>query len=168
MNGWCRKKPLEWQEYVNKEVKVTAAEQEYEGWVFTVDPVSANIVLVNLKDGGKASVMAVMGHAVEAVEVLREGDSSTADQLTSLFMPAGAQGYSREELENRKSCLRDWLEKNRIPFTEQGAQQETLCVAGVLTVNPPYGPEDCSSSNEIILSRVQHLIQSNPGCQQDQ
>ncbi|KAK1171605.1 gem-associated protein 6-like [Acipenser oxyrinchus oxyrinchus] len=168
MNEWCRKKPLEWQGYVNKEVKVTAAKQEYQGWVFTVDPVSANIVLVNFKDGGKASIVAVMGHAVEAVDVLREGDSSMADQLTSLFMPAGAQSYSREELKNRKNSLRDWLEKNRIPFTELGAQQETLCVAGVLTVTPPYGPEDCSSSNEIILSRVQSLIQSNPGCQQDQ
>lgn len=42
MSEWQRKSPLEWQTYVNKEVKVTAAEKhEYKGWVLTIDPVSA-------------------------------------------------------------------------------------------------------------------------------
>jgi len=43
---------------------------------------------------------------------------------------------------------------------EEGYRQgQRRMVAGVLTVDPPYGPEECSSSNEIILSRVQGLIQ---------
>lgn len=42
MNDWQMKSPLDWETYVNKRVKVAAAEKnEYEGWVLTVDPVSA-------------------------------------------------------------------------------------------------------------------------------
>uniref|UniRef100_A0A8C5I8S3 Gem-associated protein 6 Sm-like domain-containing protein n=1 Tax=Junco hyemalis TaxID=40217 RepID=A0A8C5I8S3_JUNHY len=45
MNDWQKKSPLDWQTYVNKLVKVVAAEKhEYEGWVLTVDPVSATLL----------------------------------------------------------------------------------------------------------------------------
>ncbi|KAJ8264226.1 hypothetical protein GJAV_G00146700 [Gymnothorax javanicus] len=161
MNEWSQKNPLEWNEFVHKEVKVTADEkQEHQGWVFTVDPVSASIVLVNFQNTGKASVVVVMGHAVRGVEVLKEGNKEMETCLSSLFMPEGCQALSKDELKHKKESLRAWLEKNLIPVTEEG---ETLRVAGVLSVNPPYRSQDCSSSNEIILARVQSLVESNPG-----
>ncbi|XP_067845386.1 gem-associated protein 6 [Heptranchias perlo] len=163
MNEWNTKKPLEWEKYLNKEVKVTADEKNaYQGWVFTVDPVSGSIVLVNFVDAGKVSVVTIMGHAIQTVELINEGENNTTERLSALFMPVAARVYSNEELEQRKSSLKSWLEKNRIPVTEQGDQRKVLCVAGVLTVSPPYNPEDCNSSNEIILSRVQSLINCNP------
>lgn len=158
---------MDWQTYVNKEVKVTAAEKhEYKGWVLTIDPVSANIVLVKLLEDGKVSVSAILGHAVQTVEIVNEGDDEVKERLARLFMPEESKAFGHEELEKRKSSLKTWLESNHIPVTEQGESQRTLCVAGVLTVDPPYGPEDCSSSNEIILSRVQSLIQGHLAAQQ--
>lgn len=41
MNEWMKKGPLEWKNYTYKEVRVTASEKEYKGWVLTTDPVSA-------------------------------------------------------------------------------------------------------------------------------
>uniref|UniRef100_A0A8C4TLY2 Gem-associated protein 6 Sm-like domain-containing protein n=1 Tax=Erpetoichthys calabaricus TaxID=27687 RepID=A0A8C4TLY2_ERPCA len=42
MNEWCKKTPLEWQALLHKELKVCAHEkQQHQGWLFTVDPVSA-------------------------------------------------------------------------------------------------------------------------------
>ncbi|CAM5136737.1 unnamed protein product [Natator depressus] len=162
MSEWQRKSPLDWQTYVNKEVKVTAAEKhEYKGWVLTIDPVSANVVLVKLMEDGKVCVSVILGHAVQKVEIVNEGDDETKERLAHLFMPEESRAYGHEELEKRKSSLKTWLETNHIPVTEQGESQRTLCVAGVLTIDPPYGPEDCSSSNEIILSRVQSLIQGH-------
>lgn len=39
---WRDMNPLEWREFINHEVRVTACdEQRFEGSVFTVDPVSA-------------------------------------------------------------------------------------------------------------------------------
>uniref|UniRef100_A0A8C8SN87 Gem-associated protein 6 n=1 Tax=Pelusios castaneus TaxID=367368 RepID=A0A8C8SN87_9SAUR len=167
MSEWQRKNPLEWQTYVNKEVKVTAAEKhEYKGWVLTIDPVSANIVLGKLMEDGKISVSVILGHAVKEVEIGNEGDDEMKEQLAHLFMPEESKAYGQEELERRKSSLKTWLETNHIPVTEQGESQRTLCVAGVLMIDPPYGPEDCSSSNEIILSRVQSLIQGHLAAQE--
>uniref|UniRef100_A0A8D0CCW8 Gem-associated protein 6 n=1 Tax=Salvator merianae TaxID=96440 RepID=A0A8D0CCW8_SALMN len=158
MTEWRKKTPLEWLSYVNKEVQVLAAEKhQFKGWVLTVDPVSANILLANPLDNGKVSVSAILGHAVQDVEVMNEADDEMKEKLERLFIPGESQTYSQEELEKRKNSLKDWLEKNHIPVNEQG---KSLCVAGVLTVDPPYGPEDCNSSSEIILSRIQGLIQS--------
>ncbi|XP_074060274.1 gem-associated protein 6 isoform X2 [Macrotis lagotis] len=162
MNEWMKKSPLEWQDYVYKEVRVTASEKnEYKGWVLTTDPVSANIVLVNFLEDGAVAVTGVMGHAVQTVEVLNEDNQEVRDKLMHMFMPEESKAYNPEDLEKRKISLKSWLEKNHIPITEQGESQSTLCVAGVLTIEPPYGPEDCCSSNEIILSRVQDLIQGH-------
>ncbi|KAM5319952.1 gem-associated protein 6 isoform 1-T1 [Glossophaga mutica] len=159
MNEWMKKGPLEWQDYIYKEVRVTASEKEYKGWVLTTDPVSANIVLVNFLEDGSMSVTGIMGHAVQTVETVNEGDHRVREKLMHLFLSGDCKAYNPEDLEKRKNHLKKWLEKNHIPVTEQGDSSRTLCVAGVLTIDPPYGPENCSSSNEIILSRVQDLIQ---------
>uniref|UniRef100_A0AAZ3QF64 AD domain-containing protein n=1 Tax=Oncorhynchus tshawytscha TaxID=74940 RepID=A0AAZ3QF64_ONCTS len=127
-------------------------------------PVS--IVLVTFQEkGGTPTVRVVTGHAVQEVEVLQEGNEETAGQLRVIFTPPGAHALGPEEVRHRKERLRLWLEKNRIPVEEKG---EMLCVANVLTVSAPYGAEDCSSSNEIILARVQSLVESNPDSTPDQ
>ncbi|XP_063247750.1 gem-associated protein 6 [Prinia subflava] len=160
MNDWQRKSPLDWETYVNKLVKVVAVEKhEYEGWVLTVDPVSATIVLATFPENEKGSLSFVMGHAVQKVEILREGDSDMEQRLARILAPEESPAYSPEELEERKKALKTWLETNHIPVGEQGEQGRTLSVAGVLTIEPPYGPEQCSSANEIILARVQGLLQ---------
>ncbi|NWX37137.1 GEMI6 protein, partial [Notiomystis cincta] len=166
MNDWQRKSPLDWEMYVNKLVKVVAVEKhEFEGWVLTVDPVSASIVLATFPENTKGSVSFVMGHAVQEVEILQEGDSDMQQHLARIVAPEESQVYSLEELEKRKNALKTWLETNHIPVGEQGELGRTLSVAGVLTIDPPYGPEQCSSANEIILSRVQGLVQSYLGKQ---
>ncbi|XP_040285530.1 gem-associated protein 6 [Bufo bufo] len=159
--SWTDKTPPEWQAYVNKEVTITADEKnEYQGWVVTIDPVSASVVLVTFDDDQKTSVRIVMGHAVQKVEILKESDEATKQKLTSLFnLQESNSTYNKEDLETKKLNLKTWLQQNNIPVTEQGETTRTLCVAGVLTIDPPYGPENCNSTNEIILSRVQGLIQ---------
>lgn len=161
VNEWTKRGPLEWQDYTYKEVRVTASEKDYKGWVLTTDPVSANIVLVNFLEDGSMSVTGIMGHAVQTVETVNEGDQGVREKLMHLFTSGDCQAHNLEDLEKRKNSLKKWLEKNHIPVTEQGDSPRTLCVAGVLTIDPPYGPENCSSSNEIILSRVQDLIQGH-------
>ena len=112
---------------------------------------------------GTAVAVVVMGHAVEEVEVLQEGNEAISERMRDVFTPQGAQTLCMNELKHRKDSLRVWLEKNRIPVEEEG---ETLKIANVLTVSPPYGVENCSSPNEIILARVQSLVERNPGGEQ--
>lgn len=114
---------------------------------------------MNFLEDGSMSVTGIMGHAVQTVEIVNEGDHRVREKLMHLFLSGDCKAYNPEDLEKRKNNLKKWLEKNHIPVTEQGDSSRALCVAGVLTIDPPYGPENCSSSNEIILSRVQDLIQ---------
>ncbi|TDH15553.1 hypothetical protein EPR50_G00009890 [Perca flavescens] len=162
--GWSLLGPLQWIRYINKQVKVTAGkDEEHRGWLLTVDPVSASLVLVNFHDdavgGGRASVQVVMGHAVQEVQVLQDADQETTQRLQSSFLPPRARPLAPEQLGQRRAGVRRWLEENRVPVQEDG---EELLVAGALTIMAPYGPEDCCSSNQIILDRVQRLIQSQP------
>ncbi|XP_016334122.1 gem-associated protein 6-like [Sinocyclocheilus anshuiensis] len=83
--------------------------------------------------------------------------------MKSVFLPDRAQILSAEELKSRRESLRLWLEKNRVPVTEDG---EVLRVANALTISAPYRPGDCSSANEIILARIQSLVESSPGAEQ--
>lgn len=55
--------------------------------------------------------------------------------------------------------LKEWLAKNLVPFEESG---ECLKLAGQLTINPPYGIENCISSNEMVLYKIQKLIERMP------
>ncbi|XP_018117660.1 gem-associated protein 6 isoform X2 [Xenopus laevis] len=160
MTQWSNKSPPEWQDYINKEVKVSADEKkDYQGWLVTVDPVSASIVLANFQEEQKTLIRVIMGHAVQEVQVVKEADEETRDRLAHLFTPRETtSSYSKEDLEKKKLSLKSWLEQNNIPVTVQGESHSMLCVAGVLTIDPPYGPENCSSANEIILSRVQGLL----------
>ena len=101
-------------------------------------------------------MLVVMGHAVEQVQVLQEADEETAERLKTSFLPPRTCCLEPEELRKRMGHVRSWLEKNQVPVEEEG---DELRVAGVLTIRAPYKPEDCFSSNQIILDRIQNLIQ---------
>lgn len=121
---------------------------------------SCSVVLVNFSEEteGAAKVQVVMGHVVEEVEILQEADQKTTCRLQTCFMSPSAVAGSQqdpEELARRRDRVRQWLEKNRIPVQEEGAE---LRVAGVLTIAAPYRPSDCISSNQIILDRIQKLV----------
>ncbi|XP_030599017.1 gem-associated protein 6 [Archocentrus centrarchus] len=154
---WPLLGPLRWLHYVNKQVKVrTGKGDEHSGWLLSVDPVSASAVLLTFSETA-ASVRVVMGHAVKEVEVLREADEVTAERLRAALLPPSLPSLDPEELRRRRGGVRRWLQENRVPVEEQGEQ---LTVAGVLTITAPYTAEDCSSSNQIILDRIQRLIRT--------
>lgn len=121
---------------------------------------SCSVVLVNFSEEGEgpAKVQVVMGHVVKEVEILQEADQETTRRLQTCFMPPSVMAVSQtdpEELTRRRDAVRQWLEKNRVPVQEEGAE---LRVAGVLTITAPYRPSDCISSNQIILDRIQKLV----------
>lgn len=135
-----------------------------EQWRFVtcfVFPLSS-LVLVNFRKDGGATVHVVMGHAVEQVQIVQAADQETTKRLQACFLSPTVRRLSPEKLRRRRSNVRFWLLKNQVPVEEEG---DTLRVAGVLTIAAPYRPQDCCSSNQIILDRIQKLIQ-NPVLEQ--
>ncbi|XP_051939945.1 gem-associated protein 6 [Hippocampus zosterae] len=156
--AWLHLGPLQWTTYVDKELRVTVGKEAkvLAGWLLTVDPVSASLVLVSFGEAdGPAVVQVVMGHAVRRVEVQREADAAAARRLPELFPPPPPAGADPL----RRAAVRRWLESNRVPVEERG---DRLRVAGALTLAPPYGPDDCSGANAVVLERVRKLLEGQP------
>ncbi|XP_038072774.1 gem-associated protein 6-like [Patiria miniata] len=156
--------PCDWRSLVSKKVDVISKDSKrHTGWIFTVDPVSQSIVLVEFPDDQRAVTEVIMGHAIHSVTLVSEPTPQCLDRLNRLFQSSHQHNeLSEEEISRRKTDLKQWLEKHHIPVTLSGDKGELLSIAGALYVEPPYGLENCVSANEIILARVQALIQSKP------
>lgn len=154
--------PDEWMQYVYKKVRlVTDDLEEHEGWVYTVDPVSQNFVLVHFS-GEHIQLSIIMHHSITKTTVLEDSSQSVKQRLDMLFRPKAEAEYSAEELCMRKEMLKLWLERNRLPVEVTGSNGEVLTISNALMIQPPYRAEDCHSTNEIILARIQALIRSMP------
>ncbi|XP_033632834.1 gem-associated protein 6-like [Asterias rubens] len=134
------------------------------GLVFTVDPVSKSIVLVQFPDEQSTITKIIMGHAVESITVGTEAiTSQTEHRLSQLFrLNDPHKNLSEEETARRKTELKQWLEQHHIPVTISGDKGELLNIAEALYIEPPYGLDNCISANEIILGRVQALMKNKP------
>lgn len=154
-------------QYVNRKANVLISDGTVKtGWIYTVDPVTGSIVLIQNSENGTHSschLNIICGHAVKQVELLEE--TLTEKEITtieSLLDGVKQSSYSQFELNTRKVELKEWLERNRIPVQEFGAEGEILSIMGVLYVDPPYNADCCRSNNEIILDRIQKLIGAKP------
>ncbi|XP_046361071.2 gem-associated protein 6-like [Haliotis cracherodii] len=154
------KDPEEWMQFVYKQVTVLAEDgTEHTGWVFTVDPVSETIVLAQFDQDGNVSIDIINGSTVSKVTVINNNTEIYRVQLDQLFKPASVLALTPDEMKRRQLLLKSWLEKNRIPVTVDG---DILTIADALFIEPPYGFENCRSTNEIVLGRIQGLIKNMP------
>lgn len=157
--------PAEHVQYVGKRVRVTGLDGgSPEGWVYTVDPVSQSVVLAIMSEDGESitHLTVVMGHSVKDIQVLDEDTEKHREQLDRLFRCDLTENVSPEEMLQRMQTLKSWLLKNRLPVTVSKDNADVLDVADVLTIHSPYGPDNCVSTNEIILGRIQGLIKNMP------
>ena len=92
-----------------------------------------------------------------------ESSKGPCRQLTDFIGDAQDTQYSQEERMKRKEDLMDWRSRNRVPVNEYSENSALLSVMGVLLVEPPYGPDCCRCSKEIVLDRVQKLMKAKQG-----
>lgn len=167
-----RRDPAELIQYVHCRVKVATIDgKQHIGWVYTIDPVSSTIVLmqyiidINTKQLTRTNhAELILGHAVRSIEVLERGDLVLQADMDAMFKFSGnANAICGEEMARRCERLQQWLEQNRVPVGKAENRPDVLTIGGdVLTIEPPYSVDSCLSTNEIILSRVQSLIKSMP------
>ncbi|KAK6187958.1 hypothetical protein SNE40_005874 [Patella caerulea] len=151
--------PDEWIQLLYKQVSIVTDDGvEHTGWVYTIDPVSQSYVLAKFsKDNADLEI--ILGHAVTKLTIINNDSEVHREKLDMLFKPEAALKMSPEEIKKRQLLLKSWLEKNRLPVVVSG---DELSISDALTIHPPYNPDDCFSSNEIILGRIQGLIKNMP------
>lgn len=159
--------PEDFMQYLNKQVSVLKEDgKEVTGWVYTIDPVSESFVLLSFTDD-KTQLDIVMGPSVRQVSVLDENSETYKKRIEAMFRPPEVETLSEDELEKRKNVLKSWLLKNRLPVQVAGNNGELLSISDALFIEPPYGVENCRSTNEIILGRIQGLIKNMPSDQEE-
>ncbi|XP_031571470.1 gem-associated protein 6-like [Actinia tenebrosa] len=162
--------PTTLQKFVDKKVTITLIDdRRIVGWVYTIDPVTYCVVVVPVKDVISSkdvlnktsySVMFLMGDAVNSIHIDQDDPLLEKPNFKETFQPTNSRIYSEDELVQRKSKLKEWLKKNRIPV--EGTDNGVLCVMGVLWIDSPYEADCCRCTNEIVLNRVQTLIRNLP------
>jgi len=168
-----KRDPAELMQYVHKRVVITTVNGvTHRGQVYTVDPVSSTFVL--LMCGNEANgtsdclrdtqhVEFVLGHAVQSIDIVDDDCTDHSARMDLLFKSASNISFTEEELRKRRERLHSWLSENRFPVEVKESQPDVLSVGGdILLIQSPYFPENCLSTNEIILSRVQSLITRMP------
>lgn len=136
------------------------------GWVHSIDPVTRTVVLEEQDEASTddKELTFVLGHAISRVVLESDANSSQGPRhgITDFIGDNKSNDYSEDELAKRRAELIEWLTLNRVAVTECSSEDSAavLSVMGVLYVEPPYDPECCRCSNEIILDRVQKLIKA--------
>ena len=154
------------QKFTNKKISIYLSDSSKRvGWVFAIDPVTHSVVLEEETEHTTETskkLSFVLGHSISRVVLEEDAESSKGPrrQLTDFIGDAKDTQYSQEELMKRKEDLMDWLSRNRVPVSDYSENSALLSVMGVLLVEPPYGPDCCRCSNEIVLDRVQKLIKA--------
>ncbi|XP_076299685.1 gem-associated protein 6 [Lasioglossum baleicum] len=141
--------PLLFKSYVGKEIRILNKDDStVSGIVYTVDPVSESIVL--LQGCLRNDIKLVFGHVIKSVEVC----SDELHELPELFMNPPTC-LLQSTLDERKNAVIKMLRENRFPIKEK---ENILMIEDVLSIKPPYKPDDCISANSIILGRIQSLL----------
>uniref|UniRef100_A0A1B6JC68 AD domain-containing protein n=1 Tax=Homalodisca liturata TaxID=320908 RepID=A0A1B6JC68_9HEMI len=151
--------PIHFKSLVNSivEVETVHGSGTHKGILFTIDPVSETVILLDPVED-YLNMKIITGLNVKNIKCIQ---STNVPKIPdNLFKEDWAKYISEEELESKRIKLRDWLLKNTIPIIESG---KTLKLSDdMLIIEPPYGPEQCMSSNEIVLSKIQNLVKSMP------
>lgn len=140
--------PILFNSYVGKEVKITTKDEDIIGIIYTVDPVSKSIVLLQSGTARQYRLKIIFNHAIKNMEVISE----TEKILPELFVPAK---LSQEMVTKRKGIVLQLLLDNRFPVKEEN---DILMIEDTLSIEPPYYPENCICTNSIILTKIQNIL----------
>lgn len=119
-----------------------------------------SIVLVALENGKVSSLEVIFGKSIKKCTLLADCSEQENNLLDQLFKHQEVVKRNADEINKEKDDLKQWLLQNRVPVEED--ENGVLRMSDVLFINPPYGKQDCFSTNEIVLSKIHKLIDSVP------
>jgi hypothetical protein len=156
--------------YINKKVLLKTIKCSHLGVLKCIDPKTQTIALiVNDIESNLSKLVLVMSHSIKSIELIDENndDNNTDDLIINLnqFLSTSMgehfeKSFSEQQLQQRKSDVINWLKVNHIPVQE--ADNGSLLIAFALTLNKPYFKEQCICGNEIVLGKIQSLLDSMP------
>ncbi|XP_050710333.1 gem-associated protein 6-like [Eriocheir sinensis] len=152
--------PVHQHSLIHRRVTVTTTDlKEHTGWVYTIDPVSESVILVNF-NGEEKEVNIVWGYNVKSVTPLESTPPpGLAEAVDSIFRKEQVH-YSNQELTARRESLCVWLAENRVPYTVK--DDMSIQVLQVALIRTPYDAGAVECHNEVVLDKVMRLVQQAP------
>lgn len=158
--------------FYGKRVKLTLRNgtQRF-GYFKCCDPITKSIVMVCVDDKKselceQAKLFIAVGHAVKAVDLLESLENTVKpEKLFEIFSIISdnqnfKNNFTEEQIGDRKNRLMAWFTLNKIPVEELG--EDCLLVAYNLKLKAPFDKHHCFCDNEIVLGKIQSLIEDLP------
>ncbi|CAF2542152.1 unnamed protein product [Rotaria sp. Silwood2] len=134
-----------------------AGERNYSGRVYTVDPLTQSIVLI---DDTSNRVHIVLRPDIIQLKILDRNISHQANK--DPFLPSNSTTDNQDEsIGDRLGKIRRFLSSKRIPFQEKFEENNSITILiqnGIVQINAPYTYENILGTNEIVLSRIKLLL----------
>ena len=109
------------------------------------------------KDKTPVNVLILMNDEIEEIKC-RARDESLGIDLDNLFKTQ----HTLEEIDLNKhrDKVVSWLQKNRLPVKveQRDSTEYVINILDTVFICPPYGIDNCESTNEIVLDKVRKLI----------
>lgn len=99
----------------------------------------------------------ILGQWIKNVEVIAQ----TKRTMPELFISPAVK-ISQEAIAKRKNAVMQLLVENRFPVKEEG---NVLRIEDTVSIEPPYYPENCISTNSIILNRIYGILTRVNDCE---
>lgn len=120
-----------------------------------------SVVLITKAENQTYSMHIVLKESIKSMEISTDIPENQRNiNLKELFLNkhlTDSSGSKKRQAE-QKEKVKAWLLKNMIPVTEE----EDILKMDSLQIHPPYGAEQCYCSNQIVLSRIQQLLNAMP------
>lgn len=159
--------PTEDFELLYKYVNIhTRSGYNYIGYIFTIDPVSRTVVLVNNND-----VSIVPGINIEYLTKIKDVAESDYKSLMSMLdiqSPVAQDSLINcKKTLHRRDQLLTWLKAGKVPTKLDDKDPLTIIVGyEALEIKPPYLTENFHSSSVTILSKMIKICNAMPTADQ--
>jgi len=114
------------------------------------DILFCSVVLLQSGKSAQYKLQIISGHAIENIEVISEAKTAVPELFLSLN-----RKFSLTTIAKRKCIVMQLLLENRFPIREEG---DILMIENIMSIEPPYYPENCICTNSIILGRIQNIL----------
>ncbi|XP_033225512.1 uncharacterized protein LOC117178267 [Belonocnema kinseyi] len=144
--------PILFKSYINKNVHILTEDDSVQtGLLYTIDPVSESIVLIQPEDSNY-QMKIILGHAVKNIEV-----SSDPETIIPELFSAPSVQISKSVISERRNTIKKILLENRFPVTEDNG---IIRIEDALSIEPPYELDNFICDNTIVLDRIQKILSS--------
>jgi len=137
------------------------------GGLLAIDPVSDSAIIANDGDDDElnsikeAKIVIVPFVDWTTLKVINDSEKTKTKYRKLIqetqWSKESQDNFSAEELSSRRDKVKDHLSKFGVVSKLEG---ENIVIGDTVIIQPPYSPDCCDATNEIILARIKNILEN--------